>query len=111
MAARTLPPSSLRQKSFGKFDMRSMTSIDPSLTEDTSNLDFAMMSTCYSKIGSIISRAEGKLGQWIFPTLPSHYTLRKKLLVTKSVTEAWAVYDIIQILLIILFTVLYILLH
>ena len=49
-----------------------------------------------------------KLGQWLFPHLPGHYNLRKKLLVTKSVTEAWAIYDVMQILLIMIYTALYI---
>lgn len=49
---------------------------------------------------SWLSTLESQLGIWIFPNLPESYSLRKKLLVTKTTTNGWAIYDSIQIALI-----------
>ena len=108
MTSKSPPRTISKAQTPGKLDARSLTGFESSTTDDFSSSDFSFLLTCFSKLSSMISRAEMKLGQWLFPHMPGHYSLRKKLLVTKPVTEAWAIYDFVQILLIILYMSLYI---
>lgn len=56
---------------------------------------------------SWVSDVEGKIGLWLFPNLPESYSLRKKLAVTKTTTNGWAIYDSVQIALIVVYTALF----
>jgi hypothetical protein len=48
-------------------------------------------------VSKSVTAVEFAIAQYLFPQLPDSYSLRKKLLVTKTITTGWAIYDLVQI--------------
>jgi hypothetical protein len=64
------------------------------LEDKASLIDLNVMAKSVSKS---VTAVEFAIAQYLFPELPDSYTLRKKLLVTKTITPGWAIYDLVQI--------------
>lgn len=100
-----MPPKLENMRSMSKL-LTSELEGDKSMSKDDSDIFFLKLkaNTIWEVFESWLSSVEGSVGLWLFPSLPESYSLRKKLTVTKTTTNGWAVYDSIQITLILVYT-------
>ncbi len=59
-------------------------------------------------INSALTRIEEFIGNILFTHMPEHYSLTKKLIVSRSITNGWAIYDVVNIILIVYYSISYI---
>eukprot|EP00605_Chrysophyceae_sp_TOSAG23-4_P000563 GSChrysophyteH1.ASY1.ANO1.636.1 assembled CDS len=74
--------------------------IAPEVAEDES---VGTKSSIYFKFPFLLKKwteIDSYIGQTLFPGLPSQYNLRKRLIIHRSIAQAWAVWDTLQIFLI-----------
>ena len=78
--------------------------IYPEIDEDSSDLEGKNYTRTYDKVSNMIntwlSELDTTIGTALFPSLPIQYTLRKRLIIHRSVSPLWAAWDTLQMVLI-----------
>ena len=84
-------------------------SVQPNEEDDSMIVGDAVNSCLDWAAVTIFKPLEMWLGDKLFPGMPSHYSLSKKMLVQRTISHSWVVWDIVQVMLTLVGLIVYIL--
>jgi hypothetical protein len=65
--------------------------------DESMNNDEQLNKRCGRSLLGLISNIEAWIGGQLFPGMPSHFSLRKRMLIQRVSSSSWAVWDVVQV--------------